>query len=116
MACLLVSAIGCIAITFSTTFVYFCLSSIVLGFAMAPPLALASVLLTDMFGLENLTTTMPILLIPRGLGTYIGCPLAGYFFDRYGTYQVVFYIASASFFLSSIFIMLVSLFILLKGK
>ncbi len=53
-------------------------------------MSLTSVLLVDLFGLENLTNAFGILLVFQGVATIIGPPSVGIMFDMFKSYTVPF--------------------------
>ncbi|EDS36874.1 monocarboxylate transporter [Culex quinquefasciatus] len=67
----------------------------IFGLAIACFSALRSILVVDLMGLEKLTNAFGILCLFQGLAAAIGAPIAGFFTDLTGSYDVSFYISGA---------------------
>ncbi|XP_065084879.1 monocarboxylate transporter 12-like [Ochlerotatus camptorhynchus] len=67
----------------------------IFGIAIACFSALRSILVVDLMGLEKLTNAFGILCLFQGMAAVIGAPIAGYFTDLTGSYNVSFYISGA---------------------
>lgn len=67
----------------------------IFGIAIACFSALRSILVVDLMGLEKLTNAFGILCLFQGMAAAIGAPIAGYFTDLTGSYNVSFYISGA---------------------
>nr|XP_019558338.2 LOW QUALITY PROTEIN: monocarboxylate transporter 5-like [Aedes albopictus] len=67
----------------------------IFGIAIACFSALRSILVVDLMGLEKLTNAFGILCLFQGMAAAIGAPIAGFFTDLTGSYNVSFYISGA---------------------
>lgn len=67
----------------------------IFGLAIACFSALRSILVVDLMGLEKLTNAFGILCLFQGLAAAVGAPIAGFFTDLTGSYNVSFYISGA---------------------
>ncbi|XP_055639332.1 monocarboxylate transporter 12 isoform X2 [Toxorhynchites rutilus septentrionalis] len=67
----------------------------IFGLAIACFSALRSILVVDLMGLEKLTNAFGILCLFQGLAAVLGAPIAGFFTDLTGSYNVSFYISGA---------------------
>lgn len=67
----------------------------IFGLAIACFSALRSILVVDLMGLEKLTNAFGILCLFQGLAAAMGAPIAGFFTDLTGSYNVSFYISGA---------------------
>ncbi|XP_058451669.1 monocarboxylate transporter 12 isoform X2 [Malaya genurostris] len=74
----------------------------IFGIAIACFSALRSILVVDLMGLEKLTNAFGILCLFQGLAAAIGAPIAGFFTDLTGSYNVSFYISGALITISAI--------------
>ncbi|XP_025016340.1 monocarboxylate transporter 12-like [Tetranychus urticae] len=77
--------------TFTSLIVYCSL----FGFSIACFVALRSVITVELLGLERLTSAFGLLLLPQGIATIIGGPIAGWFFDITNSYNASFYLAGS---------------------
>jgi MFS family permease len=75
---------------FCTTFTGLLIFSIVFGFTSGGYVSITSVLLVDLFGLEQLTDAFGILLVFQGLAVLIGPPGVGIMYDILKSYVLPF--------------------------
>lgn len=69
--------------------------ALIFGVAIACFSALRSIIVVDLMGLEKLTNAFGILCLFQGLAAAMGAPIAGFFTDLTGSYNVSFYISGA---------------------
>lgn len=74
----------------------------IFGIAIACFSALRSILVVDLMGLEKLTNAFGILCLFQGLAAAMGAPIAGFFTDLTGSYNVSFYISGTFITISAI--------------
>ncbi len=75
---------------FCTTFIGLLIYAIVFGFTSGGYVSITSVLLVDLFGLEQLTNAFGILLVFQGLAVAIGPPGVGIMYDLLKSYVLPF--------------------------
>jgi len=79
------------AFPFCTTYTALIIVALVFGFSLAGLIALASILMVDLLGLENLNLSFGLLTFFKGVATVVGPPLAGAVFDVTQSYDASFY-------------------------
>ncbi|KAK2727595.1 monocarboxylate transporter 14-like [Artemia franciscana] len=77
------------------------------GLVSAAFIALTSIVLVDLFGIDELTKCFGIICIFRGLAAIVGPPIAGFLYDTTGSYDIPFYVAGGFLGLSAIFSFLI---------
>ena len=73
------------------------------GFTVSGFIALQSIVIVQLFGIENLTNAFGYLMWVIGIAVSVGPPFSGFLYDRTETYHIPFYVAGALLALSSIF-------------
>ncbi|CAN8013288.1 unnamed protein product [Ixodes persulcatus] len=74
----------------------------IFGSIVAAYILLTSIILVELFGLDNLTNSFGLLSLCRGAACMIGPPLAGSLFDFTGSYDVPFFLSGAMMVVSGI--------------
>jgi hypothetical protein len=64
-------------------------------------MSLTSIILVDLLGLENLSTTFGLISCFRGIASIIGPPIAGAIYDLSGSFSMCFAAAGALLIISS---------------
>jgi len=70
-----------LAFPFCTDLAEYLTLGVALGFAVSPFIALTSVVLVDLLGLDSLTSAFGLLIAFRGMSAVVGPPLAGMVYD-----------------------------------
>jgi sugar phosphate permease len=80
--CLLLSGICTLMVPFCESIYAFFGVAVFFGFFVSGYIALTSIILVDLLGLDNLTNAFGLLILFRGAASIVGAPLAGtnYFF------------------------------------
>ncbi|KAH7952146.1 hypothetical protein HPB52_019368 [Rhipicephalus sanguineus] len=65
----------------------------IFGLIVAAYILLTSIILVELFGLDNLTNSFGLLSLCRGAACMVGPPLAGTLFDMTGSYDVPFFVS-----------------------
>lgn len=65
------------------------------GFSIGAYVALRSVILVDLLGLEKLNNAFGLLMLFEGIATFIGPPIVGFLFDVLNSYTPGFILAGA---------------------
>ncbi|KAG5671992.1 hypothetical protein PVAND_002156 [Polypedilum vanderplanki] len=74
----------------------------IFGVACACFSALRSIIVVDLLGLEKLTNAFGILLLFQGIAAIFGSPLAGFLYEKTGSYDMPFFVAGALILFSAI--------------
>lgn len=101
--CLLLSGVSTMVFPLCSTYTSFVLVALLFGLFVAGYVALTSVMLVDLVGIEKLSNSFGLLILFRGASSIIGSPIAGLLFDLTGKYDASFYTAGALLILSSAF-------------
>ena len=72
------------------------LFSILFGCFIAAYIALTSIVLVDICGIENLTSAFGLLTVFRGAASIVGPPLAGTVYEATQSYAVSFYLSGSA--------------------
>ena len=95
--CSLVFSSICIFIFPSvTSYNGFIIFSILFGCFIAAYIALTSIVLVDICGIENLTSAFGLLTVFRGAASIVGPPLAGTVYEATQSYAVSFYLSGSA--------------------
>eukprot|EP00095_Tigriopus_kingsejongensis_P006332 maker-scaffold411_size179879-snap-gene-0.35 protein:Tk06332 transcript:maker-scaffold411_size179879-snap-gene-0.35-mRNA-1 annotation:"monocarboxylate transporter 4-like isoform x1" len=78
---------------FCSSFTEFFITGLVFGFSLSAYIALTSILLVDLLGLDSLTSAFGILVSFRGFAAIFGPPVAGMVFDLTESYDIPFFMA-----------------------
>merc|ERR1711933_251907 len=89
------SGISVSVLPFCTSYELFVVFMSIFGF-FTSYVILETIVLVEILGLDNLTSAFGLVLVFQGLASMIGTPIAGAIYDITGSYDVPFYIASAS--------------------
>ena len=73
------------------------------GSFIAAYIALTSIVLVDICGIENLTSAFGLLTVFRGAASNVGPPLAGVVYEATISYSVSFYLSGASLIMAAVF-------------
>ena len=73
------------------------------GFTVSGFIALQSIVIVQLFGIENLTDAFGYLMWVIGIAVSVGPPFSGFLYDQTETYHIPFYVAGALLAKSSIF-------------
>lgn len=65
-------------------------------------MALTSIILVDLLGLDKLTNAFGLFMLFRGAAAFVGTPLAGAIFDLTGSFDIPFLMASGFFAVSTV--------------
>ncbi|GFR84415.1 monocarboxylate transporter [Elysia marginata] len=105
----LASALSLIATSLSVaacplldSFSMMALSAALFGFFSAVPIALCSVLLCDILGINNLANAFGYVILLRGVGSTLGPPLAGAIIDATGRFDEAFFMGGLVLFLGGL--------------
>jgi len=77
--------------------------AVAFGFFVSAFVSLQTIVVVDLFGLENLTEVFGFLKLFIGISCVIGTPFAGFLYDQTQTYNIPFYVAGGVLVFSSIF-------------
>lgn len=100
---LILSAICVFVFPFITSYTGFIILGILFGLFIAAYIALTSIVLVDICGIENLTSAFGLLTVFRGAASIVGPPLAGLVYEATMSYSVSFYLAGSSLMMAAIF-------------
>ena len=81
----------------------FIIVSILFGSFIAAYIALTSIVLVDICGIENLTSAFGLLTVFRGAASIVGPPLAGVVYETTHSYSVSFYLSGSCLIMAAIF-------------
>ena len=85
-----IAAAAVVAMTFCNQLWMFMVAAGVFGFFIGPGLSLSSVILVELYGMENLTTTLGMWFFFEGVFTMPGTPIAGAIFNATKSYVAMF--------------------------
>ncbi|XP_055304029.1 monocarboxylate transporter 9-like [Sitodiplosis mosellana] len=91
--CLTICGLATIASVFCFDFKTLAIFSAVFGFTIGAYVALRSVILVDLLGLEKLNNAFGLLMLFEGLATFMGAPLVGFLYDISNSYTPGFLLA-----------------------
>jgi len=109
-ASLILSSICVFVFPFLTSYTYFVALGILFGLFIAAYIALTSIVLVDICGIENLTSAFGLLTVFRGAASIVGPPLAGAVYEATHSYSVSFYLAGSFLLLAAGFSILADIF------
>ncbi|CAG0889080.1 unnamed protein product [Darwinula stevensoni] len=99
---LLVSGVTVAFTPFCDTMVGFTIIAVLFGLCIAGFVSVTSIMLVELMGIENLTNAFGLLLLFRGLSSFLGAPIAGAISDATGNYDASFYTAGGCLILASL--------------
>jgi len=102
-AALVLSSISVFSMPFLTQYVTFTIISSLFGLFIAAYIALTSIVLVDICGIEKLTSSFGLLTVFRGVSAIIGPPLAGLVYETTKNYNVSFYLSGSFLFIAALF-------------
>jgi len=100
---LVLSSLSVFSMPFLTDYISFAIISSLFGLFIAAYIALTSIVLVDICGIENLTSAFGLLTVFRGVSAIIGPPLAGVVFEQTLSYNISFYLSASFLFLAALF-------------
>ena len=100
---LILSSICVFVFPFITSYTGFIILGILFGLFIAAYIALTSIVLVDICGIENLTSAFGLLTVFRGAASIVGPPLAGAVFEATQSYSVSFYLAGSFLMVAAVF-------------
>lgn len=100
---LLLSGFSVMSFTLCYNYEAFILNAFVLGISISAYIALTSIVLVDLLGLDLLTSAFGLLVLFRGVSSVVGPPLAGVIFDLTKDYNASFILAGIFFIVASLF-------------
>ncbi|CAD5118412.1 DgyrCDS7122 [Dimorphilus gyrociliatus] len=95
-AALLIAGITTMFLPFIKSFIFLNIYSALYGLCVATFIALRSIVLVDLLGVQRLTNAFGILLLFQGIATVIGTPIGGAIKDKTGSFWVVYMYAGAT--------------------
>lgn len=84
--------------------------SCVCGFFLGTIMALVVTLITDVVGVERLSSALGLIMLFRGVGCLLGPPLAGLLVDWTGVYSTAFFLAGGGMLIATFFLILTDYF------
>ncbi|XP_064470624.1 uncharacterized protein LOC135385315 isoform X2 [Ornithodoros turicata] len=99
---LCLSGVAVVALPFCHSYAAIVTTCIIFGLIVAAYILLTSIILVELFGLDNLTNSFGLLSLCRGAACMVGPPLAGSIFDRTGSYDVPFFFSGSLMIVSGI--------------
>uniref|UniRef100_A0A224YTN2 Integral to membrane n=1 Tax=Rhipicephalus zambeziensis TaxID=60191 RepID=A0A224YTN2_9ACAR len=90
---LCLSGIAVFILPFCYTYPTTVATCMIFGLIVAAYILLTSIILVELFGLDNLTNSFGLLSLCRGAACMVGPPLAGTLFDMTGSYDVPFFVS-----------------------
>ncbi|XP_077563614.1 monocarboxylate transporter 5 isoform X3 [Haemaphysalis longicornis] len=90
---LCLSGLAVFAIPFCYSYPATVATCMIFGLIVAAYILLTSIILVELFGLDNLTNSFGLLSLCRGAACMVGPPLAGSLFDMTGSYDVPFFVS-----------------------
>ncbi|KAI1289986.1 Monocarboxylate transporter 14 [Halotydeus destructor] len=100
--CVLISGIAVGLIPFTTSFTLVLLVCAIFGTFISAYMALTTIIIADLVGLDRLTNGYGLINCIRGIATILGSPVAGVIYDIAGSYDLTFYTAGLLLIASSI--------------
>ncbi|CAG0883434.1 unnamed protein product [Darwinula stevensoni] len=100
--CLLISGITVAFTPFCNTMFGFTIVAVLFGLCIAGFVSVASIMLVELMGIDRLTNAFGLLLLFRGLSSFLGAPIAGAISDATGSYDASFYTAGGFLILASL--------------
>ncbi|RLU17786.1 hypothetical protein DMN91_010023 [Ooceraea biroi] len=89
--------------TFTHHYLYLMISSAAFGLFFASSFSFTPAILVELIPLERFTTAYGLTLLCQGIGNLVGPPLAGWFFDMTGSWELSFLTAGGWIIVSGIF-------------
>jgi len=86
---------------FCTTYPALVIVALLFGLGVAGLISLASIVMVDLLGLDNLNVSFGLLTFFKGIATVIGPPLAGVVYDATKSYDAAFYFGGGVLFFAS---------------
>jgi len=99
--CIFVSGISLFCVPFCFNYATFCVAAGVFGLFSSAFIALTSIVLVDLLGIQQLTNAFGLLCLLRGVAAIAGPPLAGSLYEAFKSYDVPFWLAGVFLFISS---------------
>lgn len=99
---LIFAGLACFLNMYCTSYGFMCAFAAFFGLCVATFIALTSIILCDLMGLEKLTNAFGLLTMTRGLSCIAGPPIAGFVYDGTKNYDVSFHIGGAVLVLSGL--------------
>ncbi|GAB1601914.1 monocarboxylate transporter 9-like [Argonauta hians] len=100
---LFISGLVSFAFIFCQTFISLIVCCSIFGFSMSIIVSLRTIVLADHLGIENLTHAFGIVALFQGIGFTVSPPLAGFLYEMYDSYAVLFSLAGTCYVIASIF-------------
>ncbi|KAG5893834.1 hypothetical protein JTB14_018336 [Gonioctena quinquepunctata] len=95
--CLAVMTLSVAAAPMCHSYFAYITMTAVYGTSMAGFISLCSIILVDLLGLDKLTSAFGFTLLSRGVGSFLGSPMAGILYDTTKSYTISFLVGSAFF-------------------
>jgi len=99
--CIAVSGLALFIVPFCYDYASFCVAASIFGFFSSAFIALTSIVLVDLLGIQQLTNAFGLLCLLRGVAAIVGPPLAGSVFDATQSYDVPFWLAGMFLFIAA---------------
>uniref|UniRef100_A0A0K2UYI8 Major facilitator superfamily (MFS) profile domain-containing protein n=1 Tax=Lepeophtheirus salmonis TaxID=72036 RepID=A0A0K2UYI8_LEPSM len=97
---LFLSGISVLLLPVFNSYTAYAIIALLFGFFVAAYVSLTSIVLVDLMGLDNLTSSFGLLVLFRGISSMFGPPLAGAVFDATHSYETTFFMAGGFLILS----------------
>ncbi|CAK9300426.1 unnamed protein product [Gordionus sp. m RMFG-2023] len=102
--------LSCFAFTFFTDYVGLCAFAALYGFLISANYSLTSIILVDLMGLEEFTSSYGLILTAQGIGSLTGTPIGGWIRDITNSYDSTFYLAGTLILFSGLIMLIEPLF------
>ncbi|CAG0889078.1 unnamed protein product [Darwinula stevensoni] len=99
---LLVSGVTVVFTPFCNTMVGFTAVALLFGLCIAGFMSVTSIMLVEFLGIESLTNAFGLILLFRGLASFLGAPIAGAISEATGSYDASFYTGGGFLILASL--------------
>lgn len=99
---ILLLGISTFAFPFCNSYAAYVIAALSFGAGMAAFNSLASIVMVDLLGLDNLNISFGLLYFFRGIGILVGPPVAGAFYDATQSYDVSFFFGGGVLMLASV--------------
>ncbi|QQP51764.1 Uncharacterized protein FKW44_013210 [Caligus rogercresseyi] len=98
---LFLSGISVFLLPVFSSYTAYAIIALLFGFFIAAYVSLTSIVLVDLMGLDNLTSSFGLLVLFRGISSMFGPPLVGAVYDATNSYEAAFYMAGSFLIISS---------------
>lgn len=96
------SGVAIIAMPFCYSYAANIAACLIFGLIVAAYILLTSIILVELFGLDNLTNSFGLLSLCRGAACMVGPPLAGTLYDKIGSYDWPFFMSGVMMIVSGV--------------